>query len=140
MEKTYHGSCHCGAVRFEAAIDLAAGTSRCNCSICTRARFWKSVIKADAFRLIDGVEALTEYQFGDRNIRHFFCKTCGVKPFGRVHLDGECGGQPLRGEFYAVNVACLDDATVKELADAPIVYEDGRHNDYEHPPAETRYL
>ena len=140
MEKTYHGSCHCGAVRFAATLDLTAGTSRCNCSICMKARFWKSVIKADAFRLIDGADGLTEYQFGSRNIRHCFCKTCGVKPFGRLHMDGEYGGQPMRGEFYAVNVACLDDATVEELAHAPIIYEDGRHNDYEHPPAETRYL
>ena len=127
-------------MRFEAAIDLARTTSRCNCSICTKARFWKSVTKADAFRLLDGADALTEYQFGSGTIHHFFCNTCGVKPFGRVHLDTEYGGQPMRGEFYAVNVACLDDATVEELANAPIVYEDGRHDDHEHPPAETRYL
>jgi hypothetical protein len=140
MEKIYHGSCHCGAVHFEAAIDLAGTTSRCNCSICTKARFWKSVIRADAFRLLDGADALTEYRFGSGTIHHFFCGTCGVKPFGRVHMDAEYGGQPMRGEFYAVNVACLDDATVEELANAPIVYEDGKHDDYEHPPAETRYL
>ena len=140
MEKTYHGSCHCGAVRFEAAIDLAATTSRCNCSICAKARFWKSVIKADAFRLLEGADALTEYRFGSGRILHLFCKNCGVKPFGRVRMDMEFNGRQMRGEFYAVNVACLDDATVEELANAPVIYEDGRHDDYQHPPAETRYL
>jgi len=64
MKKTFNGSCHCGAVRFECEVDLAQGTSKCNCSICTKARFWKVIVKADAFRLEQGVEALSDYQFG----------------------------------------------------------------------------
>jgi hypothetical protein len=42
MIKIYQGSCHGGAVRFECELDLAEGTSKCNCSICTKARFWKA--------------------------------------------------------------------------------------------------
>jgi hypothetical protein len=133
MKRTYRGSCHCGAVRFECDLDLAAGTSRCNCSICTKSRFWKSVVKAEAVRLLTGEEQLTEYQFGSKNIRHLFCGTCGVKPFGRGHLDDF-------GDFVAVNLACLDDATDEELAAAPVHFEDGRHNDWDKAPAETRYL
>ena len=133
MKKTYTGSCHCGAIRFECEVDLAEGTSKCNCSICSKTRFWKAIVKADAFRLLQGEDALTDYQFGSNTIDHLFCRRCGVKPFGRGH-------DVLGGDFYAVNVACLDDATTEELVQAPVIYEDGRNNKWESPPAETRYL
>ena len=42
--------------------------------------------------------------------------------------------------LVAVNVAYLDDATPEELAVVPIKYEDERNNNWESPPAVTRYL
>lgn len=133
MKATYDGSCHCGAVRFEAAIDLAGETSKCNCSICTKGRFWKTLVPDADFRLLQGEDDLCDYQFGRKTIHHFFCKTCGVKPFGRVEM-------PETGTFYAISMTSLDDATTTLWADAPVTFQDGRDDDYEHPPSETRYL
>lgn len=135
MKRLHKGSCHCGDVRFECELDLADGTSKCNCSICSKSRFWKAIVPADKFRLLRGADHLADYQFASRSIHHQFCKTCGVKPFGRGNFE------PI-GAFYAVNVACLDDVSDQELAAAPIAVEDGRNNKWGpgSEPAVTSYL
>lgn len=134
MKKTYTGSCHCGAVRYEADLDLSAGTFKCNCSICTKMRNWLAVVQPDAFRLLCDESTIGEYQFGKETIHHLFCKRCGVSPFGRG-MDPKLGGR-----FYAIKVNCLDDATADELANAPVQYLDGRHDNFRSAPAETRHL
>ena len=133
MKKTYAGGCHCGAVRYEADIDLGAGTFKCNCSICTKARNWVTMVKPEAFRLLAGEADLTDYQFGAKKIHHLFCRRCGIHAFGWGNLPD------LGGKVYAVNVNCLD-AEDSELAAAPVTFVDGRHDNWQSPPAEVRHL
>ena len=133
MKKTYAGSCHCGAVRFEADIDLSQGTAKCNCSICFKSRAWMAFIPANAFRLLSGEQSLREYQFAKKRIHHMFCSHCGVRPFAR-------GSDGQGNEFWAIRVNCLDNVDPQELIDAPVKYFDMLHDDFKAAPAETRHL
>ena len=138
MKKTYHGSCHCRAVTFEADIDLAQGTGKCNCTICWKQRMWNAgQLKPADFRLLSGEAELGDYgKSGDWGEGHHrFCKTCGIA----THSHGQIvqmGNEP----FVSVHLATLDDLPVDELVAAPLTYMDGLHDDWFHAPADTRHL
>lgn len=133
MLQTYRGSCHCGAVRFEADLDLAQPTFRCNCSICRRTRFWAAVARADGFRLLSGKSELTRYVFNSMKNEHFFCRHCGVRAFG-------VGNDTPIGKMYGVNLGCLDDVSDEQLATVPITYVDGLEDRWQQAPQFWRHL
>ena len=134
MLKTYKGSCHCGVVKFEADIDLAQGTNKCNCTICTKTRNWNVILKPAAFRLISGEDAVSDYRFGSKQGAHLFCRTCGVRTFERGHV------KEIGGDYVSIKLASLDGVDPKDLIEAPVRFANGRDNQWWEPPAETRHL
>lgn len=107
--KKYHGSCHCGAVRYEVNLDLEPPVVACNCSMCGRSGTLLSFVPAAEFRLLSGEESLRDYQFHQHKIHHLFCSTCGIKPFARGQLPD---GAPM----VAVNVRCLEEVDPSKLS------------------------
>jgi len=130
--QTYSGSCHCGAIRFEAELDLAEGSNRCNCSYCAKARAWFAFAKGrERFRLLDGTGA-TEYRWtpaGDSepHLTFTFCRICGVRAFARGELES------LGGTFHAVHVPALE-LSPEQFAAIPIRYINGRDRRYDEAP------
>jgi hypothetical protein len=98
--KTYVGSCHCGAVRYEVETDLARVIS-CNCSMCGRAGWLLTFVNADKFKLLSGEDALGDYHFNTKKISHLFCKVCGIKAFSK-------GMNATGQEMRSINVRCLE--------------------------------
>ena len=100
------GGCHCGAVRFEAALPTVVEAQSCNCSICARTGFVHVIVPESRFRLLQGAGRLTTYAFNTGVARHLFCSTCGVKSFYRPRSNPD---------GWSVNARCLDDAADLEI-------------------------
>jgi hypothetical protein len=108
----YTGGCHCGKVRYEVSLDLGNVIS-CNCSICAKKGTLLTFTKADEFKLLQGDQDLTDYQFNTKNIHHTFCSTCGVTSFAR-------GNGPDGTPMAAINARCLDDVDLNALNVTPV--------------------
>ncbi len=108
------GGCHCGAVRFEAAVADGAEAQECNCSICAKTGFIHIIVPESRFRLLSGQDALTTYAFNTSVARHLFCRICGIKSFYRPRSNPD---------GWSVNLRCLDDPEGLNLRITPF---DGR--------------
>lgn len=96
--KSFAGSCHCGAVRFEIRSDVPELTT-CDCSICKRRNALMVKVHESHFRLLQGEDALSLYTFHTHTAQHYFCRICGIYPFHRKRITPD---------FFGVNVHCLE--------------------------------
>ncbi len=120
------GGCHCGAVRFEAALPPVIEAQDCNCSVCSKAGFIHVIVPESRFRLLAGEDRLTRYRFNTGTATHLFCQVCGVKSFYRPRSNPD---------GWSVNARCLDDAAALAITVTPF---DGR--DWERHGAELAHL
>lgn len=118
---THSGGCHCGRVRFEVVAPAVLQVSDCNCSICTKSGYLHLTVPKTRFKLLQGSEVLTTYEFNTHTARHLFCSVCGIKSFyvPRSHPDG-----------FSVNARCLDEGTVEKIV---VTETNGREWEKAHP-------
>lgn len=113
----YSGSCHCGRVAFDIAVEGPIGdVVECNCSHCSRKGYllWFQPREQVTFR--SGEADLATYTFNKHHIQHRFCTHCGCAPLG-------FGTGPDGRATAAINVRCLEGVELDTLKRIPF---DGR--------------
>ncbi|QSX79157.1 GFA family protein [Agrilutibacter solisilvae] len=111
----HSGSCHCGKVAIEVEGQIDSVLS-CNCSMCQRKGALLWFVPRERLQVIRGEGELATYTFNRHVIRHHFCPTCGIHPFGE-------GTGPDGAAMAAINARCLEGV---ELDTLPIHHYDGR--------------
>lgn len=102
----HRGDCHCGSIQFTFDAPVDVTLHRCNCSLCDRVGYLHLIIPKSSFSLLSEWENVSVYTFNTGVARHYFCPTCGVKPFyvPRSNPDG-----------YSINFRCVDPATFQQV-------------------------
>ncbi len=59
------------------------------------------------FSVLEGLEALACYRWGDGLVNHYFCRTCGIYPFHDV---------VSAPGAYRINLGCVEGLDVLALA------------------------
>jgi len=111
----YKGSCHCGKVAFEVEGELSSAMA-CNCSMCSRKGSLLWFVPREQLHLRAAENDLGTYTFNKHVIKHRFCGTCGIHPYGE-------GADAKGNQTAAINIRCLEGI---ELDKVPVQHFDGR--------------
>lgn len=92
-----------------------------------------AIAREGGFRLRQGEAEFTPYRFNTGKNHHYFCRHCGVRPFG-------VGTETPISKRYGAKVGCLERVSEAQLAVIPGVYVDGMPDARETPPEVTAHL
>ncbi len=101
MTQPYHGSCHCGAIRFSFEAEKITAALRCTCSICSRkgALMSPEAIPLENLKIEAKPNDIGLYQFDSAVAKHYFCKNCGIYTHHEMlRIPGHC----------RVNLGCVE--------------------------------
>lgn len=104
----YKGSCHCGRVAFQVEGEIK-GAMACNCSICSRKGSLMWFVPREKLQLQSPDDAAATYEFNKHVIKHRFCPTCGIHPYGE-------GTDPKGNRMAAVNLRCIEGLDLAAIA------------------------
>ena len=109
----YKGSCHCGKIAFEVEGESMVPCVQLLDLLAKGALMW--FVPRDKLRLLTP-KRLGTYTFNKHVIKHRFCPTCGIHPYGE-------GVDPKGNRMAAINIRCLEGI---DPASIPVQNFDGR--------------
>lgn len=111
----YKGSCHCGNIAFEVEGEIKSALA-CNCSLCQRKGSLLWFVPLTELKLLTPDARISTYTFNKHVIKHHFCATCGIHPYGEgVNADGNA--------MAAINIRCIEGIDLESI---PVQHYDGR--------------
>jgi hypothetical protein len=124
-KKLFHGSCHCGKVKYQVNYDLSKGSTKCNCTFCFKNSFWwGSQSTLEDLEITQGQDSIAEYTNKREEGYCVFCKNCGTTIFRKTEKSD------WSVEGYSINIHSLDDISVEELNSISVGYINGKDNSY----------
>jgi hypothetical protein len=75
-----------------------------------------SYVRAEDMGPVEGRDGLAQYEFGDRDLKYYFCRRCGIHPFSIVASAPPDYEGPARPGDYRVNLGCVHDLDALDLA------------------------
>lgn len=111
----YKASCHCGKIVFEVEGEINRATA-CNCSLCSRKGSLLWFVPRDQLRVLTPEADIGTYTFNKHVIKHRFCSTCGIHPYGE-------GTDPQGNRIAAINIRCIEGIDMEHI---PVQHFDGK--------------
>ncbi len=112
MTEIRRGTCHCGAVEFQAELqDGLQDLRRCNGSLCRRKGAVMASVPLDKLTIIRGADQLWLYQWNTKAAKHYFCRICGI------YTHHQRRSNPKE---FGFNAACIEGVDPYALGEIPI--------------------